>query len=987
MLGHEVKRAASAAVLLLALTQGATAKCNAKTVTCVDNKHNGTIYEAPGGSKFKILCGIEYAAENLGAYEASSFVECINLCESTPGCIDASYIDSMGSCYLKGGVLHSPIPVSRVWTAEKIVIGSSSPSSIAPPSSTSSLANAESTGNSLPTSSTESVEPSETLLSTTSSESSEPSDTSESLPTITSSETSEPSDTSVPTTSSESSESSDTSVPTTSSESSEISGTSTSTAAAETSTTPPIPSGPKLNCTDGVPSQETFITPEGREYQVLCGIDFGGGDIGEVLVSDFEACLDACDAAGDRGCVTVAFNGNNDRGGLCYFKERFRNRVERGHIWGALYLGPAPTGATTSSSVEPAVTTSTFSEPEPTTTEAIYTSQPDSPPLASSKVFPPEFDDSWMSTYTYMEVNMPVYTATGTNDPVPVSTPTGCAIGPEQLGAEFHLLDFESGYVLKKGDEGQDRPAGPGFLTPPETEQEGRRLQAELADWQPPVYGLERPEGVTDGPYDLVYVDNGRKLYFSVSGSGQISFADASSESTTVFTVSCQGKFVITKDGVKYDVLATESGRLEVRQQGPDGPSEKTIVFLLKSAVPENPNSLSAAKRMAKRSFNGKYQLGFAPRCPAMPLNVWARLKPGARGNNPNGCGSKENKVPDLNFRHCCNDHDNCFDDCNETFETCNGKFLGCMVKACVNDFNRWYNFWLQPGCIATAGFYATVVQSPIGVGPFYDANGARCECYCNGQADTHLCGKQCINVRSNPSNCGGCGRTCPEGTHCSGLGCVCSKNTCGNLCLDFRTHPRNCGRCGNVCSTGYCYQGVCSELPANPTTCLPREAFENGDFQRGDGSGWSVIPGTLSSSNINLGVFDGASSDSYGMVASVPLGRDHDFQFRQRVHMCPGQLYDLTFKARRVYGDGTCNMQVRLGDRVLQNWYNLPTTGARWQDFGPYRLDRISLGQATVQQGTRHYLTKEFNVHISCTGGRSVVSTIRMDSFSIAPV
>ncbi|KAK4163216.1 hypothetical protein QBC43DRAFT_213408, partial [Cladorrhinum sp. PSN259] len=636
----------------------------------------------------------------------------------------------------------------------------------------------------------------------------------------------------------------------------------------------------------------------------------------------------------------------------------------------------------------PTSTTSASSEPEPTTTEAIYTSMPDSPPLASSKVFPPEFDDSWMSTYTYMEVSMPVYTATGTNDPVPMPTMTGCAIGPEQLGAEFHLLDLHNGYVLKKGNEGQDRPAGPGFLTPPETEQEGRRLQEELADWKPPVYSLERPQGVTEGPYDLVYVENGNKLYISVSETGQVSFAGVPSESTTVFTVDCNGKFIINIGGQKYDFLATESGRTEAKLQGPDGPSENTIVFLLKSAVPEDPNSLSAAKRaMAKRSFNGKYQIGFAPRCPNMPLNVWARALQVRRGNDPNGCGSKDNKVPDLNFRHCCNDHDNCFDDCDETFETCNGKFLGCMVQACWNDYNRWYNSWLRPGCIGVAGFYASVVQSPLGYGPFKSANEARCECYCNGSSDLHLCNKQCVNVRSNPSNCGGCGRTCPEGTQCSGLGCVCSKNTCGNLCLDFKTHPRNCGRCGNVCSTGYCYQGVCSELPANPTTCLPREAFENGDFQRADGSGWSISYGTLGPSNINLGVFDGASSDAYGMVASIPLGRDHSFSFGQRVHMCPSPLYDLTFKARRVSGDGSCSIQIRLGNQVIQGWQNLPATGARWQNFGPYRLDRIALGQPTVQQGTRYYLTKEFFVDVSCNGVRSTPSTIRMDSFSIAPV
>lgn len=367
MFGHQAKRAASAALLLLAFSQGATAKCTVKSVTCLDNKHNGTIYEAPGGAKFKILCGVEYAAENMGVEQTESFAKCIDLCEEREGCVDVSYLDP-GSCFLKGGVLHDPYPMSHVWTAERIIPGSSSPSS-----STSSPDGPESTDTSLPTSST-----------------SEPSDSSEST------------------------------------------GTSTSTSAAATSTLPSIPSGPKVNCTDGVASQERFVTPAGREYEILCGIDFAGGDIGEVQVSDFEACLAACDAASDRGCVTVAYNG-----GLCYFKDRFRNRINRDHIWGALYLGPAPTGETTASSSSSTSTTSTEA-PEPTISEEpVTTSWPDSPPLPTSKVYIPEFDDSWMQTYTYIEVSMPVYTGTGTQDPVPVPTPTGCLIGPDELGAEF----------------------------------------------------------------------------------------------------------------------------------------------------------------------------------------------------------------------------------------------------------------------------------------------------------------------------------------------------------------------------------------------------------------------------------------------------------------------------------------------------------------------------------------------------------------------
>jgi hypothetical protein len=32
-----------------------------------------------------------------------------------------------------------------------------------------------------------------------------------------------------------------------------------------------------------------------------------------------------------------------------------------------------------------------------------------------------------------------------------------------------------------------------------------------------------------------------------------------------------------------------------------------------------------------------------------------------------------------------------------------------------------------------------------------------------------------------------------------------------GRICVDLQSDPRNCGSCGNVCASGICSRGVCA--------------------------------------------------------------------------------------------------------------------------------------------------------------------------------
>ncbi len=46
-------------------------------VSCVDNKSNGTVYETPDGSHFRVLCGLDYAGADLAVTSEPTFSSCV----------------------------------------------------------------------------------------------------------------------------------------------------------------------------------------------------------------------------------------------------------------------------------------------------------------------------------------------------------------------------------------------------------------------------------------------------------------------------------------------------------------------------------------------------------------------------------------------------------------------------------------------------------------------------------------------------------------------------------------------------------------------------------------------------------------------------------------------------------------------------------------------------------------------------------------------
>jgi hypothetical protein len=74
-------------------------------------------------------------------------------------------------------------------------------------------------------------------------------------------------------------------------------------------------------------------------------------------------------------------------------------------------------------------------------------------------------------------------------------------------------------------------------------------------------------------------------------------------------------------------------------------------------------------------------------------------------------------------------------------------------------------------------------------------------------------CGSACVDTKSDPKNCGACGKVCTE-PFCIDGACsnVCTKTTCGSACVDTTVDANNCGACGTKCTGGkVCSNSACT--------------------------------------------------------------------------------------------------------------------------------------------------------------------------------
>ncbi len=80
-----------------------------------------------------------------------------------------------------------------------------------------------------------------------------------------------------------------------------------------------------------------------------------------------------------------------------------------------------------------------------------------------------------------------------------------------------------------------------------------------------------------------------------------------------------------------------------------------------------------------------------------------------------------------------------------------------------------------------------------------------------------------CVNLETDPTNCGSCGTICPLANDvCQGGSCACpagAPTACGTTCVNTQTDEQHCGGCNAACATGAtCTSGACL-CPKGPTT------------------------------------------------------------------------------------------------------------------------------------------------------------------------
>ena len=91
-------------------------------------------------------------------------------------------------------------------------------------------------------------------------------------------------------------------------------------------------------------------------------------------------------------------------------------------------------------------------------------------------------------------------------------------------------------------------------------------------------------------------------------------------------------------------------------------------------------------------------------------------------------------------------------------------------------------------------------------------------------------CDDQCVDLTSDPENCGGCGSMCPSGVCVNGgcLVCASIETVCGQQCTNTASDPDNCGGCNAPCASGLCSNSQCEDWGTGRVIVIGHDYLKN---------------------------------------------------------------------------------------------------------------------------------------------------------------
>ncbi|GAB1319992.1 hypothetical protein MFIFM68171_10202 [Madurella fahalii] len=287
---------------------------NEPQLTCVGGASDQSTYTSVSGTVFQILCGIDYAGGDIAGTDKTTFAECIDACATTPGCVDVSYAGT--ACYMKNK-LGEAAERDWVWTAKVVEPGTGGANedpSLSCEDNKSDGEIFEATVDSFEVTCGKDYAGGDLLgLSTASFE-----------------ECIEACD----------ARSDCLNVAYVNGgcylkgeQKAAVDNAAVWGAVRKPKTTPTTTDNKPLDCGEGKPSDgKRYGSPSGGLYQILCGVDFGGGDLTATTTSTFEECIAACDA--NTECIDVSFAAP-----ACYLKKELSGEPHQAaHVWTAEQL-------------------------------------------------------------------------------------------------------------------------------------------------------------------------------------------------------------------------------------------------------------------------------------------------------------------------------------------------------------------------------------------------------------------------------------------------------------------------------------------------------------------------------------------------------------------------------------------------------------------------------------------------------------------------